>query len=1652
MTQKVDTDLQSGASIPSWLETPPVSEIDPPVDTRLQELPLEKLKWEDFERLCLRLVRLEANVEHCQLYGEPGQKQEGIDLYARQKFAEKYRVYQCKRVQGFGPAKIINAASDFLAGEWANKTDTFVLCTTESLRSKERADELENQSTLLRERGITLLPWDSIELSIKLKSLPKLVDDFFGRGWVAAFCGVEEAGKLDKKLDASKVIEFRKKFAEFYRRVFNTHDPGLPIVTLGEVSSLALEERYVFPDVYDWRSIAISPPAEIKESQISREEMKQIAFGDTGLEGEQQTVRSKRPRIAYQQRQIVGSWLAVAERSVVLGGPGSGKSTLLRFIAIDLLEESPRLTLLSQKWGQFLPVWVPFALWTKMISNQTTAACSLSEILYSWLKSWDEERLWPLVQKVLEDERLLLLVDGLDEWTNESAARVALDRLLVFIGQRNTPAIITSRPHGFNRLGMQISGWRLGDLSDFSTTQQKQLLQIWFFHTLRNIYKDLAVAEVERKANAETEDFFTELQRSPDLRELSKVPLLLCLLIYHRIHNARLPQSRFKAYDSLIEHLISVHPQRRRAAALLSDASSELTDDDVKRILAHLGYHMQQQFEEGLIDHDKAGSIVEEYLKDCERGFGFQPPEAHRYSREVLEVSENTIGILVRRSPTEIGFFHRAFQEYLASYHLSRMSLAEQLSVIETRFADPQWREIILGLFQITSRAEDIKQFIACIKKKTGIAGLVERQAIELLFCETAFGDFNCPVNLARELAQETFEQVELGTWMPHRERLLQGILDGLRSTKMKEIIREKLKDWFPCRAKWRESIFTAMGSWPLLPEVVKCLWKGIHDEETINQRAAARALGDLAKSDSETGNLIASLARNAIDPKIRAAAVEALLRGWPDHEAIDGILNNARLSMSPELRLVSIVGRIQRQTQTEEDQDELIRLGSWEAGLDYHWRDDVASALMNGWPQSPKTKNACFKALRERIQDRKQLEIELATRILLQGYPQDEDVTNFCVNNIKYEKYPFLLLHRPDPWHLLSQNFRDNPPLVEAIDEWIPNQQYQEPEISRAAMVGRTPKAKAKLISSLNSSFPFWAAEALIEGWGMEDGEVAEKLMEFASGPASKASRIGFLLPQIIKDKAICRNRLLELLRDPECSRPDFIMKGLRVLGDTQGDVEVVDTVLKLLPDRERWRNWNVIEWLILGYSSDQRVKDIAKQEFSRRDGCYGAIASAYGNDDEVRQKIIDIACPLPVPLRGMIAASLGENTSDTEFTLSLLQLYDLEQDEEVKTQASIGYHTRLKESGKDIKSVIDTLSKSIVCYGHDYEERRQAAFCGLVILDRLDIMKNAKETIGDDRQCAIAIIKGLSPNVPLLKHILQNWDDIKAALADEFWPRLSKFHSDPLYIWNELCLFADQYPSPRNEALSFLEVRTERTSKPNILRFLGRVRPKSHLLLEYCLKALHIGDDQQDSSGEEAVVAAELLGSNYAGDGDILAHIMTEKVRKRIYNKVILALCEGWPESEELSLIFEIVADKKVPLFYPAYFQLICRKSESRVVFDAITKELSSFNYTHQFSLQAIYRPVIRRLQMDDSLLRMLTERLKDNPTASEKATIPRLIGTARGVTPELRSWSIKELNRQLIATQSPEVGVDLIMGELRPVVHSLLDVLNQPIWRES
>src|SRR5262249_34669174 len=139
----------------------------------------------------------------------------------------------------------------------------------------------------------------------------------------------------------------------------------------------------------------------------------------------------------------------------------------------------PVLTAAAERWGTYLPVWVSFPLWAELVEYEGQEPCSLSLLLRRWLKSWDEERLWPLIERAVSDDRLLLLVDGLDEWTNESAAHVALQRLEVFVAQRGVPSVAVSRPHGLIRLGTRPVGWITGTLAGFTREQQRQLAFAW---------------------------------------------------------------------------------------------------------------------------------------------------------------------------------------------------------------------------------------------------------------------------------------------------------------------------------------------------------------------------------------------------------------------------------------------------------------------------------------------------------------------------------------------------------------------------------------------------------------------------------------------------------------------------------------------------------------------------------------------------------------------------------------------------------------------------------------------------------------------------------------------------------------------------------------------------------------------------------------------------------------------------------------------------------------------------------------------------------------------------------------------------------------------------------------------------------------------
>jgi hypothetical protein len=155
---------QTLTAVPAYLNTPPLTVVNPPVVTRAQALPFGELAWEDFERLCLRLARRNRPLREAR----SGQRIPRLPVQAR----ERLRRSQDQKGRRQVPRRRLG-----------KKARTLVLCTKESLIATERANEVEAQRERLTKEEVALLTWDSQQLALLLKGHPELVDDFFGRPW-----------------------------------------------------------------------------------------------------------------------------------------------------------------------------------------------------------------------------------------------------------------------------------------------------------------------------------------------------------------------------------------------------------------------------------------------------------------------------------------------------------------------------------------------------------------------------------------------------------------------------------------------------------------------------------------------------------------------------------------------------------------------------------------------------------------------------------------------------------------------------------------------------------------------------------------------------------------------------------------------------------------------------------------------------------------------------------------------------------------------------------------------------------------------------------------------------------------------------------------------------------------------------------------------------------------------------------------------------------------------------------------------------------------------------------------------------------------------------------------------------------------------------
>ena len=91
-----------------------------------------------------------------------------------------------------------------------------------------------------------------------------------------------------------------------------------------------------------------------------------------------------------------------------------------------------------------------------------------------------------------------------------------------------------------------------------------------------------------------------------------------------------------------------------------------------------------------------------------------------------------------------------------------------------------------------------------------------------------------------------------------------------------------------------------------------------------------------------------------------------------------------------------------------------------------------------------------------------------------------------------------------------------------------------------------------------------------------------------------------------------------------------------------------------------------------------------------------------------------------------------------------------------------------------------------------------------------------------------------------------------------------------------------------------------------------------------------------------------------------------------------------------------------------------------------------------------EGLISPLVLRLRDDTEAETAMFNLLDPELYPSGKSTISRAIAVASGVSPDLAAWCQEELELQLNPINSPQLGLDLVSQEVRPVAFSLLNTI--------
>lgn len=1615
----------------SILSPPDAVPSEPPVITRDQLLPFGALSWENFERLCHRLTALENDVEHCTRYGRQGDPQEGIDIFARQANGD-YHCLQAKRHRSFGVAQLREAVEVFLTGSWAARASRFTLAVQASLRSTAIQEEIEAQALRLKAQDITFMVLDGEELTNHLRNQPLLIDDFFGRPWVTALLGQDVADTLGARLDGAAFACVRTQLARVYEAQFQFVDPG----SFGSVNdedgrpALTLLERFIKSDILVRE--AARPSERIDTSGAEDTRSINDTVTSSSISSSDITRPSDTVANSHLRRLSLTEWFGDNERFVLLGDAGCGKSTLLRVIALDLLNAHDHFPELAVRWRQHIPIYIPFARWSSQAARDGTPL-GIKEIVRRSLEQLLTGSIVDLLDRAIDDQRVLLLIDGLDEWGSEQAARSSLSTLVTTVEAHNIPVIVSGRPRGLSRIGALPANWKRGTIAPLSVIQQTTIASRWFQRYSAAVPDSIGLSDASLRTNR----FMAELARDSNLGTLAAVPLMLIGLVTLALRGQILPRTRVDVYDQLVRVLLEVHPNNRATASGDTEPRfRHATDPDQRRAaIAMLAFSIRIKTGGAGIVLTSARDTLRTYLSSPQ-GFDLTDADAMAAAGEILSVNSETQGLIVEKAPLEIGFVHASFEEFLSAEHLSGWPFSEIKEFVSKNAGDGRWRNVITNLLSLIQRRDEFDQLIAIIE--THDSDELAHLHRQFLLGDIAFGATTRVPVTAKRLALATIDRIETEDWLPARREALASVLQGLSDPALKADIEKRLNRWLPARLPYyrRASLITVLGTWRPTVQLQELLFRAMYDENRHVQRSAAAAYAKAFSPSTEASQrLIDGLSRTR-NLAAAAALLESLVHGWSDIPEAAPLFEEAWQKHGADLGLVGAFGLVATGTTTNELRNAVLRGQSHNSATSYPYQELATTMLKTYWPDD---ETLIKSALSRASHNFNSLwEIDAAKAYLMELPTGRPDVHEWILEELSSD-FPFNVMQDQHIWSQVGRFAIADPKIRAAANAyWCKSENHLINMYKLPGYVTHVadPPVAAMLIQMLGSKTVgfdrYWALVALLKGWGRNHPDVKPAIDVLIYASDEDLDDLVSLIPEIMPDKAIARQRLIDMSLRAEVRR-DLLALGLEACGCDGTDDQAVAAILAFPEQLNGLQDASYI--LFRAFSSHASVRAFALEGARAQDGPLAAIATGYRDDPEFASTLFDASAPLPVDLRTQIieVAATGASGTALEAVLSLAMH---ETDPELRARMVIAYYSALPLNSHS--AARQALLAKAISGGIDYKSIRAAALAGLVTINALDAMATLEK---HGKPVTLETGDFIERIASVERLICERFSEFEETFGDSLPERFTSLSSS-----NPLAKILSAAPgaSPASRA-AFLELaeRGELPRTPYALRSLATERPSSALLLAHCWETI----DGNDWFNDRAIVTAEvglILRNHFSGDSSI-RHQLVERFKRDPTTATAMPLAIFAPNTAVLPLPsgFEALGqefgDWAVAVHVAAYHldsAAFCNLLEAMLTRPRVSK----------FDAQQITNlAVTERLQRDPKLEVLLSTKIRKDVHPSISGSFTRYLAAAGKLNPMARSRSLNLLQAFAIHQRLPVAGYDAIADQWRAVRATLLDAVS-------